>query len=572
MTRFPRAICLIVAFDGHLTPLPYHARSQIRPGAQKPSVRPEPYCLFTPAQLGASVTVAQPAHPTEITLKKTLLAAGIVALAACSDATSPTRYPAENLKPTATLATGNNTVIVREADVTRAIENDTPSNNWMLYTRPSADVESGDFVVGPASPPLGSGSFRTVTATAGSKVYLFNYDHIGTALSAIEGIAYDTYKAPGVIGVAFPSINIQIDINGGTLDAGDFRTLVFEPYVQPGFVDATGVWETRDAYGAGNAKWWSTGNANGCGQSTPCSWTNILAAFPGATIVGGFGINQGSGNTGLDASTDALLIAYGGNSVTYDFEDSMCHFTDDPVAKTLTLEGDCETSTTVLVPQDYTLDGNGYTITAVDPAGDHFRGAVIRNAGFVASVIDLTVTASGLSDTCDAGDDRLRGILLEGASGTISGNTVTGVRQGLSGCQEGNAIEARNAPFAGETGSVSVGPDVNVTISGNTVNNYQKNGITVNGAVSASVTSNIVTGDGPITYIAQNGIQIGFGATAVVKFNTASGNNYTPASYESCGLLMYRADGVKASNNTLFSNEKNQCNYGKGSGNVKVTD
>lgn len=439
----------------------------------------------------------------------------------------------------------------------------------MLYTRATADVESGDFVAGPGSPPLGNGSFRTVTVAGGSKVFLFNYDHIGTALSAIDGISYSTYKDVSSATVAFPSLNIQIDINGGTLNAGEFRTLVFEPYVQTGFVNGTGAWVTRDAYNAGNAKWWSTGISS-CGQATPCTWTGILAEFPGATIVGGFGINQGSGNPGLDASTDAMTIAYGGNSITYNFEDSACHFSTS--GPTWNLLGDCETTSTILIPQGLTLDGNGYTITAKDPAGGHFLGAVIKNGGTVAGVVDLTVTAAGLADVCDAGNDRLRGILFEGASGTISGNTVSGVRQGLSGCQEGNAIEARNSPFAGETGTVVVGPDVAVTISNNTVSNYMKNGITANGAVSATITGNMVTGDGPITYTAQNGIQVGFGATATVKSNTVTGNNYTPASYEACGMLFYRADGVKASSNTVFDNEKNQCNYGKGSANVKASN
>ena len=191
------------------------------------------------------------------------------------------------------------------------------------------------------------------------------------------------------------------------------------------------------------------------------------------------------------------------------------------------------------------------------------------NGGTTASVIDLNVTASGLANVCDGGNGRLRGILFDGASGSITGNTVTGVRQGLSGCQEGNAIEVRNGPFAGETGSVTVGPDVNVTISGNTVRNYQKNGITVNGSVVANVLTNVITGDGPITYIAQNGIQIGFGGTATVRSNTVSGNNYTPTTDTACGLLLYRADGVKASANSISSNEVNQCNFGKGGGNVK---
>jgi hypothetical protein len=80
------------------------------------------------------------------------------------------------------------------------------------------------------------------------------------------------------------------------------------------------------------------------------------------------------------------------------------------------------------------------------------------------------------------------------------------------------------------------------------------------------VSNNVVTGEGPISYIAQNGIQISYGASATVKGNTISGDNYTPTSYVACGLLIYQAGGVNASSNTLFNNERNQCNFGKGGG------
>jgi hypothetical protein len=240
------------------------------------------------------------------------------------------------------------------------------------------------------------------------------------------------------------------------------------------------------------------------------------------------------------------------------FAGTPCAFT--TVDNTMTLVADCTTDETILVPQGVTLDGNHHTITAVDPAAPgHFLGAIIKNGGTSATVTNLGVTASGLADVCDANDDRLRGILLDGASGSITNNTVTGVRQGPSGCQEGNSIEARNAPFT------AGGPDLAVIISGNVVSDYQKTGIVANGSVAATITGNTVTGDGPVGYIAQNGIQVGFGATAAVKNNTVSGNSYTGPDV-ACGLLLYQAGGVKASANNLSNNERDMCNFGKGGG------
>ena len=231
----------------------------------------------------------------------------------------------------------------------------------------------------------------------------------------------------------------------------------------------------------------------------------------------------------------------------------------------ITLLNNCTTDQTILVPEGATLDGDGHSITAVDPVGGHFLGAVVANAGTRANVTNVTVTASRLADSCDGGVDRLRGILFDGASGSITDSTVIGINQGQSGCQEGNAIEVRNTPFDGTHPGIK-----SVTVSGNTISDYQKTGIVANGNVAAMITNNTVTGSGKINYIAQNGIQVGFGATATVSGNTSSGNWYTPASDVACGILFFEAGGVRASHNTLFDNERNQCNFGKGGGKMEL--
>jgi len=235
-----------------------------------------------------------------------------------------------------------------------------------------------------------------------------------------------------------------------------------------------------------------------------------------------------------------------------------CTFT--TVGSTMTLDADCTTDATILVPNGFTLDGAGYTITAEDPSGSHFLGAVVKNGGAFAAVKHLTIDTDNLANTCDDGVDRLRGILFDGASGIIKDNTVLNINQGASGCQEGNGIEVRNAPF--EAG----GSDLLVWISGNTVTNYQKTGIVTNGSVAATIVGNVTTGVGPVDYIAQNGIQIGFGGTAIVQENQVSGNDYTPKSFVSCGLLMFDADGVRASQNHYANNERNVCVFGRGGG------
>ncbi|MGZ4596342.1 MAG: ExeM/NucH family extracellular endonuclease [Actinomycetes bacterium] len=236
-----------------------------------------------------------------------------------------------------------------------------------------------------------------------------------------------------------------------------------------------------------------------------------------------------------------------------------CQYADDENTRTRTLLGDCQTGHTQQVPDGWTLDGAGHTITAYDPSGDHFRGAVVANAGAVASVRNLTVTVAQLADVCDAGAVRLRGILLDGASGSVAGNKVLGIKQGAaSGCQEGNGIEVRN----------TAGPATTVTVTGNEVRDYQKTGILADGAVQATITGNTVRGAGPVDHIAQNGVQVSRGASATVEVNTIAGNVYTPTTDVACGLLFYQPDAAPQRKNTFSGHEQDVGNVGRGGGNV----
>lgn len=201
---------------------------------------------------------------------------------------------------------------------------------------------------------------------------------------------------------------------------------------------------------------------------------------------------------------------------------------------TMKLNGDCTTDSTIVVPGGFTLDGAGRTITALDPSGGHFVGAVVANGGTTAHVRKLTVTASGLANVCDAGANRLRGILFEGASGSIVDNVVLNINQGVSGCQEGNGIEVRNAPFDGTHPNTKI-----VSIKGNRVANFQKTGVIANGDIFATIEHNTVIGLGPVNFIAQNGIQIGFGGLGVVRDNEVSKAKFTPQTFGSGGVLIF---------------------------------
>lgn len=201
----------------------------------------------------------------------------------------------------------------------------------------------------------------------------------------------------------------------------------------------------------------------------------------------------------------------------------------------MVLNNDCTTDQTILIPNGFSLDLNQHTITGVDPSGGHFLGAVVKNGGAEAEITNGTITVANLINACDAGDARLRGVMFQGASGSITNLQVLNINQGPSGCQEGNAIEVRNF---GDSASTT-----RVTIDSNTTSGYQKTGILANGDVNVTITNNIVTGMGPVNYIAQNGVQIGYGATGMVKRNTVSGNSYTGSSDVSGGIIVVGGPG-----------------------------
>lgn len=246
----------------------------------------------------------------------------------------------------------------------------------------------------------------------------------------------------------------------------------------------------------------------------------------------------------LTATAAAMLMAAGSAAAATD-----CTFATS--GDTMVLEDDCVTDATIGVPDGMTLDGNSHTITGQDPSAGHFTGAVVANEGDEAYVTDLRVTVDDMANVCDAGADRLRGIMFEGASGAITKSEVTGINQGPSGCQEGNAIEVRNEPFV----APAIDP-VTVAIAHNTVDDYQKGGIIANGNVAVDVTHNEVGDSATQANLAANSVQLGFGALGSVEHNQIEGNQWLGASNfaATAVLLAEPSEGVVVRRNNIDGN------------------
>lgn len=225
-----------------------------------------------------------------------------------------------------------------------------------------------------------------------------------------------------------------------------------------------------------------------------------------------------------------------------------CTFT--TVGTTEFLDADCTTDETIFVTDGFTLDGQGNAITAMDPGGGHFLGGVVENGGAVAHVTRLVVTTSGLANVCDGGEDRLRGIMFDGASGSITHNTVEDINQGASGCQEGNAIEARKGPFDGTHPATET-----VEIAHNVLQDWQKTGIVCNGDVDCYIHHNMIGESFTQNDLAANSVQIGFGAFGMVELNHIAGNQWLGTSnFAASAVLLFAHDITTVRRNNIGGN------------------
>ena len=171
---------------------------------------------------------------------------------------------------------------------------------------------------------------------------------------------------------------------------------------------------------------------------------------------------------------------------------------------------------------------------------------LVKNAtGVVINGITVDGTNNGLSSCAT----DLVGILYQNSSGTITKTNVINevLDHADSGCQAGLGIFVQSGNVGAST----------VTISGNHVENYQKNGITGNEAgTTVTITGNQVVGQGPTNGAAENSIQIAFGATGSISSNTVGGDVWAPDVFgdtgdAAAGLLVYASTGVKITSNSV---------------------
>jgi hypothetical protein len=214
----------------------------------------------------------------------------------------------------------------------------TPDNlhSWAYFddqTDPETRI-APDFVVGPDPAPRGAGSAHLQIGGNPEGHLLSANNFTGTPLADIKTLTYETYLTNTDNA---PSLQLGIDFDSTVADTSFQGRLVYVPGAGGNQVDLN-EWQEwnplADAQGDGSGNWFFTrapGKAT-CPQSNPCTWSEVLAAFPNIAInsIGGdgttpglgfIGFKVGSGEGAVDANVDNLVIfvKHQGKSI-YDFE------------------------------------------------------------------------------------------------------------------------------------------------------------------------------------------------------------------------------------------------------------
>ena len=240
------------------------------------------------------------------------------------------------------------------------------------------------------------------------------------------------------------------------------------------------------------------------------------------------------------------------------------------LAASVFIAGAASAATVTCMPTGFFRDGINMTAAQI---GGNVTGPL--NAADTIDAIpcnigvyyDANSPSGSVSSGADISGASYFGVVVRGTAVNVTNASVHDIGDvPLSGSQHGTAIYyatvdngSATAQAACTTGSTTG------TISGNTVDNYQKSGIVANClGTNVKITNNTVNGEGPVLYIAQNGIQVGYGAMATVTGNTVTGNAYTgPNGASSAGMLVVggacfglpTTTGLTITKNTLTGND-----------------
>jgi hypothetical protein len=197
-----------------------------------------------------------------------------------------------------------------------------------------------------------------------------------------------------------------------------------------------------------------------------------------------------------------------------------------------------------LAPVILTSPTAGLVANATDLAnGQPVAAQIVVKNGTYVKISGFVVDGTGNKITNCATD--IRGIYFQNTSGTIQGVVTQNqtLAPAYNYCYSGAGIFAQ--------GGYGSSVQSNVDIQGNTVQSFQKNGITADGTgVTFNINTNTIFGQGPTSGAQEYGIQVSEGATGQVIFNSISNLIATPAggvntANVAVGTLIYASNNVQ---------------------------
>jgi hypothetical protein len=267
---------------------------------------------------------------------------------------------------------------------------------------------------------------------------------------------------------------------------------------------------------------------------------------------------------------DGIRVATATSDTLWDFTQGVgpCVATVDATTQTYTLTEDCDTFSTVNVPNGWTIDGTGHSLTAhEDVTRPNFQGPIISSAtGDDSGPAELHL--ANLEITTDFSGQNsggtLVGVKYDRAGGSVSNVSIDGVTHG-NGVQEGHALWVRNRDAAGSTAV----PRAELTVDDLTVTDYQKSGVIFDGNLEFTMSNSFVGSNGdidgePIVNTASNSIQVSRKAQGSITDSEIHLNEYDNESGDgsaATAVLVYNAKGVELARNVITGGDGDVAVY-----------
>ena len=238
-----------------------------------------------------------------------------------------------------------------------------------------------------------------------------------------------------------------------------------------------------------------------------------------------------------------ILLVFAGGGVAHAVPSTLGSCAGDLTGGTFTLSGPCDSTAEIVVPNTITtVNGAGNTITAHDTAPGSFIGGVLTSTpGATMNVENLKIMGTGFTQTQPPGScgrAALYGIFFNGAGGSVTNVTVTGITEG-SNCQVGRAIVGTGT--AGQT----------LTIADTTVSDYNKDAMHANGMTMNISDSTIGSPASLKGVTGQNGLVYQDGATGTTSGSTISGSGYGSDANANVAVLLFGAKNVTLKADTI---------------------